>query len=449
MKKIKCEMCGGTDLIKENGVFVCENCGTKYSVEEAKKMMVEGVVEVKGKVKIDKEDSISNYLTMANNAYDASNYQEAENYCNKVIEIDLNHYEAWLLKGKAAGWQSTVGNKRFAESISCFINAIKKSPEDKKKEVADNSVKEIINLADALVATCCGHFIDIPDADNAKSILDNSNVAIDSISKVMLACTEEKILVNVDDLTNEELEIMHKVKNAVDNAWVYVLRDFAGDDGRPNHYDYDRYLERARACYTLAEFVAKTTINTFQKKIDEKEIRKTFKITKIGENKEEVSSILEKTLKTSDAENIINGDAMVEISLKQSQDLEKKLEGLGVEYKLENVGPTVIIEDAEIKEFVIDTCKGYINMRTHYMNSCCYKKEYNQYGSYWAVDQTLTNEAKGKCVEAIKEFHNKIHDLDPTYVVPGNVAPASNGSGVGCVVAIIIGIIIFIIIMNS
>jgi len=41
MKQIICEMCGGKDLIKQDSVFVCQNCQAKYSVEEAKKMMVE------------------------------------------------------------------------------------------------------------------------------------------------------------------------------------------------------------------------------------------------------------------------------------------------------------------------------------------------------------------------------------------------------------------------
>ena len=46
MKQLTCEMCGGTDLIKQDGAFVCQNCGMKYSVEEAKKMMVEGTVKI-------------------------------------------------------------------------------------------------------------------------------------------------------------------------------------------------------------------------------------------------------------------------------------------------------------------------------------------------------------------------------------------------------------------
>ena len=39
MKQLTCEMCGSTDLLKQDGVFVCQSCGCKYSVEEAKKMM--------------------------------------------------------------------------------------------------------------------------------------------------------------------------------------------------------------------------------------------------------------------------------------------------------------------------------------------------------------------------------------------------------------------------
>jgi len=62
MKQLTCEMCGGTDMIKKDGVFVCQSCGTKYSVEEAKKLMIEGPVEVTGTVKIDSAESFNKAL---------------------------------------------------------------------------------------------------------------------------------------------------------------------------------------------------------------------------------------------------------------------------------------------------------------------------------------------------------------------------------------------------
>lgn len=69
MKQLTCEMCGSTDLVKQDGVFVCQSCGTKYSVEEAKKMMVEGTVDVSGStVKIDTSDELENLYQIARRA---------------------------------------------------------------------------------------------------------------------------------------------------------------------------------------------------------------------------------------------------------------------------------------------------------------------------------------------------------------------------------------------
>ena len=31
MKKIVCELCDGTEFVKEGGMFVCQGCGTKYT----------------------------------------------------------------------------------------------------------------------------------------------------------------------------------------------------------------------------------------------------------------------------------------------------------------------------------------------------------------------------------------------------------------------------------
>lgn len=135
MKQLTCEMCGGTDLIKQDGVFVCQNCGMKYSVEEAKKMMIEGTVEVQGTVKVDDSSKIENYYTMAKNAYDAGNQKEAESYCNKIIEISPTNYKAWLLKGCAAGWQSTLANIRIEESVNCFTKAIENAPNEEIETV--------------------------------------------------------------------------------------------------------------------------------------------------------------------------------------------------------------------------------------------------------------------------------------------------------------------------
>ena len=97
MKRLTCEMCGSTDIMKENGVFVCQTCGTKYSVEEAKKMMVEieGTVDVSGStVKVDNSKELENLRVLARRARDSKNAKEAEKYYSQILTIVPNDWEA-------------------------------------------------------------------------------------------------------------------------------------------------------------------------------------------------------------------------------------------------------------------------------------------------------------------------------------------------------------------
>lgn len=65
MKAIKCELCGSNEFKKINGEYECQYCHTKYTVEEAKKMMIEGVVDVK----VDTSDKQRNYEKLAERAF--------------------------------------------------------------------------------------------------------------------------------------------------------------------------------------------------------------------------------------------------------------------------------------------------------------------------------------------------------------------------------------------
>lgn len=94
MKRLTCEMCGGTDLIKQDGVFVCQNCGMKYSVEDAKKMMIEGTVDVKGTVQVDNSAFVQKYLTNANRALEKEDWEEVEKYYNMVEQNSPQNMEA-------------------------------------------------------------------------------------------------------------------------------------------------------------------------------------------------------------------------------------------------------------------------------------------------------------------------------------------------------------------
>lgn len=224
MKQLACEMCGSTDLTKQDGVFVCQTCGCKYSLEDAKKMMIEGVVDVSGStIKVDDTSKIGNYYTMAENAYDAGNKYEAEIYCNKIIEIDPTNYKAWLLKGKATGWQTTVYNKRINESINCFTKAIHNAPKDVVYAVKKESALEISQLSIALMKICCDNFAKFPSEDNEIAVIQNLKM-VKMYSLASLA--ECGIVLDVDpnELSNNLALMMNQ---SVCTAWENIItRDY-------------------------------------------------------------------------------------------------------------------------------------------------------------------------------------------------------------------------------
>lgn len=246
MKQLTCEMCGSTELMKQDGVFVCQTCGTKYSVEEAKKMMVEGTVEVAGTVKVDDSAKIENYYTIAENAYDASNKKEAESYCNKIIEVDPNNYKAWLLKGRAAGWQSTLANIRVEESVNCFNKAINNAPEDKVEEVKKVASDEISKLSLALIALCCENYSKNGSINNANTIKENVQ-AVKLYSLLFLA----KCGVEVKDIN---ATIATKINEAVVAAYQYDIKKvYFGSTGYPTKGSWDRYRAQCWAAIELID----------------------------------------------------------------------------------------------------------------------------------------------------------------------------------------------------
>ena len=95
MKQLTCEMCGSTDLMKQDGVFVCQSCGCKYSVEEAKRMMIEGSVDVSGStVKVDNSAFVEKSLENAHRALEKADWEEVEKYYNLVEQNVRNSMEA-------------------------------------------------------------------------------------------------------------------------------------------------------------------------------------------------------------------------------------------------------------------------------------------------------------------------------------------------------------------
>lgn len=106
VKAIVCEMCGSQDLVKQDGYYVCQNCGTKYDPEEAKKLMV----EVSGTVEVDNSKKLENYYRLARRAKEDGNIENAEKYYGLILEEEPNSWEANFYQIYFQCMNTTIGN---------------------------------------------------------------------------------------------------------------------------------------------------------------------------------------------------------------------------------------------------------------------------------------------------------------------------------------------------
>ncbi len=139
MNRLTCEMCNSTDVVKQEGMYICQSCGTKYSVEEAKKMMIEGTVEIQGTVKIDSSDELKNLYQIARRAKDDNNGENAAKYYDMILVKDPSSWEATFyvvyfkaMECKIAQIQSA--GISVANCIDTVLKLIKDSISDKEEQ---------------------------------------------------------------------------------------------------------------------------------------------------------------------------------------------------------------------------------------------------------------------------------------------------------------------------
>ena len=207
MKPLTCEMCGSTNLVKKDGNFECQSCGTKYSVEEAKKMMIDGSVSIKGAVKIDKSEDVIHYLNLANTALDNNNGEEAYSYANRVLEIDSNNPDAWFIKMKATSLIAILADLRANEVINAGLKAIEYSNEELAIPVYEFYLTKLLND----LIFCSSLLFDTQDI---KSLFD-ANCQLYPFKASELTANADEVLAVILNQVDNEIALRDAVPNNV------------------------------------------------------------------------------------------------------------------------------------------------------------------------------------------------------------------------------------------
>lgn len=247
MKKIVCELCESTEFAKEGGMFVCQGCGTKYTPDEAKAMMkeVEGgaaPTPVTGAPSVNpNQQQIDNLLVLASNAFEASNNQETEGYCNKIIEMDVTCYKAWLLKGQAIGWQSTYGSPRVTEGANAMRKAVDFAPEEEKETVAKQAVRALCRICTALASLAKDNFSNSPTEDNRFKFGEFLDLC-DKVTDMFCNVSEDV----KQFATDEYIECKRQCAEFMNLSGVAALnmvREKWNELDHPNKASWDTYIE--------------------------------------------------------------------------------------------------------------------------------------------------------------------------------------------------------------
>ena len=81
MEAIKCKMCGSTELVEQDGYFVCQHCGTRHTREEApSRSHTDGT----------RKESL---YTLARRYYKAGNYESAKKAYSELLKADASNWE--------------------------------------------------------------------------------------------------------------------------------------------------------------------------------------------------------------------------------------------------------------------------------------------------------------------------------------------------------------------
>lgn len=175
MAKLQCEVCG-SELQKQDENFICQSCGCKYSLDEVKKIMTDGVVEVQGSVKVDESDKVQTYINMSTSAFEAKNGKSAFEYANKALEISITNSKAWIAKMKSIALIARLGDLMLHEVVEAGKNAILNAAESEKEDVEKTVYKYYLSRALEMLKIATTKMLDVEDLKKSYNMFRFSNL---------------------------------------------------------------------------------------------------------------------------------------------------------------------------------------------------------------------------------------------------------------------------------
>ena len=185
-------MCGDTDFVKQDGLFVCQSCGCKYSLEDAVKLMVEGSVDVSGStIKVDNTAKLDNLYILARRAREEGNIENAQKYYEMIATEEPNDWEAAFYYVYFTACCCKIGEiVTAARSVKNCLNSVCELitinlPSEYWKSAYEVIYVDVVNLASDLLYTSEKHYNEFNNVSGAFNEQFNRVSAILNMVEVM------------------------------------------------------------------------------------------------------------------------------------------------------------------------------------------------------------------------------------------------------------------------
>ena len=229
MKRLTCEMCGGTDIVKQDGLFVCQSCGVKYSLEEAKKMMITGVVNVTGTVRVDTSTELRNLYELARRAKADGNSENAQKYYDQIIVRDpssweANFYTTYFQSRNCKVQEVKVAAVRISNCEDTVLTLIKENVSD--PEERRNAIDEVATQSIAISKILFNAYKNYYDGLEIQKKLDHDQEYTDNCSAardIAYTCGNQIIKIFGDeygDIAAECWKVGVRLHNILNGAFV-------------------------------------------------------------------------------------------------------------------------------------------------------------------------------------------------------------------------------------
>ena len=153
METIKCKSCGAVQEVS-NDASSCNFCGSAIELQQSKDFYKEIV-----------KSEFGNFLMMAETAEEATNYEEASKYYNKILEKDTTYSDAWLGKGNCLIYSSKIGDIKMKEALTYWKNAIKFAEHQDPMKLRVG--KEINNVVNTFFPNLLNHYNEFSGLDDS------------------------------------------------------------------------------------------------------------------------------------------------------------------------------------------------------------------------------------------------------------------------------------------